>query len=344
MTTAKTLCRGLLHSILVVAFVGGASFEPVRAQETLQVTATAELRSLLGQAESLLASGDAAGAYTLLAPREIELAGHAYFDYLLGVAALDSGRTAEAILSLQRSVASAAQFAGARMELARAYYDSGRPNLARPLFEALLNERPPPGVRDVIDKYLAAIDAGPKVPPSQLQGYAELFAGYDNNANGSTDNQQFLGFTLSPENLETDSSFFEIGAGLDWLKPTSATFAWHVGARAGYRKNPVASFVDSGLLSATSPPAPGGRWRGRPRRCAGPCLPPKRRRRWCAGCCSFPLPFPARGGFEPRPPLEPQWLTVVEAAGVEPDHPHSTNWLMARDFRSNRLTTRCLLP
>ncbi len=35
---------------------------------------------------------------------------------------------------------------------------------------------------------------------------------------------------------------------------------------------------------------------------------------------------------------------MVEAAGIEPDHPQSTNWLMAHDFRSNCLTTRCLLP
>jgi hypothetical protein len=36
--------------------------------------------------------------------------------------------------------------------------------------------------------------------------------------------------------------------------------------------------------------------------------------------------------------------SVVEAAGVEPDHPQPVIWLMARDFRSNCLTTRCLLP
>jgi hypothetical protein len=35
---------------------------------------------------------------------------------------------------------------------------------------------------------------------------------------------------------------------------------------------------------------------------------------------------------------------MVEAAGVEPDHPPLANRLMVRDFRSNQLTTRCLLP
>ncbi|NIV17642.1 MAG: tetratricopeptide repeat protein [Woeseiaceae bacterium] len=243
MTAAKSLGRALALA-LILAMPAVAS-----AQDTMQVAASAEVRTLLTQAESLIAAGDANAAHALLAPRENELAGHAYFDYLLGVAALDSGRTGEAILSLQRSVSGAPQFAGARMELARAYFDDGRPLDARPLFAALLNENPPPGVRDIIDRYIAAIDAGPATPPADTQLYAELFMGYDDNANGSTDDQQFLGFTLNPENLETDSSFFEAAAGVDWTNPTSSTIAWHLGARAGYRKNPDASFVDSGVLS-----------------------------------------------------------------------------------------------
>jgi hypothetical protein len=93
------------------------------------------------------------------------------------------------------------------------------------------------------------MDAGPARPPSDFSPYAELMVGYDDNANGSTDNQQFLGFTLSPENLATDTSFFEGGAGFNWTVPRSAGFAWHLGAHAGYRKNPDASFVDSGILS-----------------------------------------------------------------------------------------------
>ena len=245
MTAAKSFGR----SFVLVGLLLCAMPLSLSAQETMQVAASTELRALLNQAESLLAAGDATAAYDLLAPREAKRAGHAYFDYLLGVAALDSGRTAEAIMSLQRSAANAPQFSGARMELGRAYFDSGRRAEARPLFAALLNENPPPGVRDVIDRYIAAIDAGPATAPADLQLFAELFMGHDNNANGSTDNQQFLGFTLSPDNLATESPFFEVGAGLDWTRPTSSSVAWHLGARAGHRSNPDASFVDSGILS-----------------------------------------------------------------------------------------------
>jgi len=219
------------------------------AQETVQVNTADELREVLGQAESLLASNDAQGAWNLLQPLEGEFSGNAFFDYLLGIAALDSGRTADAILSLTRAALEAPQFSGARMELARAHFEAGERAEARPLFVALLTETPPPRVRDVINQYIAAIDAKPVAPSSDFSPYAEFTVGYDDNANGSTSDQQFLGFTLGPENLATDTSFFEGGAGFNWTIPRSARFAWHLGAHAGYRKNPDASFVDSGILS-----------------------------------------------------------------------------------------------
>ena len=46
-----------------------------------------------------------------------------FFDYLLGVAALDNGYISEAIFSLRRAIAVEPGFSGARMELARAYFE-----------------------------------------------------------------------------------------------------------------------------------------------------------------------------------------------------------------------------
>ena len=249
----NTLCR----IALFVALAAGTSLNTATAQDTLQISASADTRELLQRAEALLGNGNSQGAYDLLQPREAELSGNAYFDYLLGVATLDSGRASEAILSLNRSAAAAPGFSGARMELARAYFDAGEPDSARPLFVALLSEGPPPGVRDVLNRYIAAIDERPSAPPSRFSPYAELLLGHDSNANGSTDDQQFLGFTLSPENLETASSFVAGGAGFGWFVPRNAGFAWQLGARAGYRKNPDASFVDAGILSGTA----GMNWR-----------------------------------------------------------------------------------
>ncbi len=250
---ATPLCRVILIMALVTV-----PFGIVHSQQTMRLADSGDALDLYEQAETLLASGNSQDAYELLRAYETELTGNPYFDYLLGVTALDSGLTSEAILSLQRAVASAPQFSGARMELARALYDSADYAAARPLFAALLDESPPAAVRGVIERYINAIDSRPTIPPSRFAPYAELFSGYDTNANGSTDQQQFLGFTLSPQNLETSSIFVEAAAGFDWNLPKSASFGWFLGARAAYRDNPDAPFVDAGIVSGQA----GMNWRG----------------------------------------------------------------------------------
>ncbi len=223
---------------------------PAQSGATLEVQADAATQALLRDAESRIAASDAAGAWDLLSPREAEFAGNPYYDYLLGIAALDTGRTSQAIFSLQRSLAVEPGFSGARMELARAYFDAGNTDQARPLFLTLLDENPPPGVRGVLNRYIAAIDARPARPDARFAPFVELTVGHDSNANGSTDNNQFLGFTLSPQNVATDSPFGEIGAGFNYSRPKSNQSAWYLGGRAGHRHNSDASFIDSTVVSA----------------------------------------------------------------------------------------------
>ncbi len=221
----------------------------VQAQNTLQVAANESEQRFLARAEDLLTAGDSATAYTLLREKESTLAGNPFFDYLLGIAALDTGHTDAAIFSLRRALAVAPEFSGARMELARAYFESGNLSQSRPLFVRLLDEQPPNSVRGVIEDYISAIDSSPTAPRGTFRAHYDMTVGYDSNANGSTDNQQFLGFTLSPGNVETDSSYAEIGAGFAWSKPVSTRFGWYSGGRASIRHNPDADFVDATVIS-----------------------------------------------------------------------------------------------
>ena len=244
--------KSRLIAIVAIIVCAAATTTDVVAQDTLQVAATSDEQQFLADAESLLATGQSNAAFALLSTREAELAGNPFFDYLLGVAALDSGRHGEAIFSLRRSLAVAPEYSGARMELARAYFDSGNTGLARPLFVHLLDERPPTAVRTIINDYIAAIDSQPTAPKSSLRYSLDVAGGYDDNANGSTASQQFLGFTLSPENLKTESSFVEAGARFRFSNPKNTQFGWYAGGRASYRHNPDADFVDSGLVSGNA--------------------------------------------------------------------------------------------
>jgi tetratricopeptide (TPR) repeat protein len=239
--------HSILRGLLAISLLCGTCL--AQTGDRLRLTTDAETQELVRQAEDLLADGESTRAYELLQPHEAALAGDVLFDYTLGVAALDTGRLGEAIFSLRRALSVEPQFSGARMELARAYYESGNPELARPLFTRLLGENPPPPVAGVIQQYLQAIDNEPAAPRSRFLPYLELFAGYDTNANGSTDDQQFLGFTLSPDNVETESAFAELRAGFDWFVPRSTRFGWVFNAGASHRANPDASFVDTTILN-----------------------------------------------------------------------------------------------
>ena len=77
---------------------------------------------LLDRAGNYLQAGEPARAWELLSPLNDQRAGDPEFDYLLGLAALDTGRYTEAIFALERVLAVDPNYSQARAELARAYF------------------------------------------------------------------------------------------------------------------------------------------------------------------------------------------------------------------------------
>jgi tetratricopeptide (TPR) repeat protein len=196
-------------------------------------------------------------AYKLLAPLENQYAGDADYDYALGTSALDSGRHSHAVFVLQRAVAARPRFAGARMELARAYFALGDNESARREFAILEKENPPPQARRAIAEYLSAIDRRAIAYRPQRSAYAELASGYDSNANGAPDIQSFLGIPLDSRNQSTASSYYNLGVGGLISHPFAPGWRLLGTGNAGYRGNPDASFVDSQVLRLTG----GVEWR-----------------------------------------------------------------------------------
>lgn len=186
--------------------------------------------------------------YRSLVRVEGRYAGDPDFDYAFGTAALDSGRYSHAVFVLQRAVASRPRFAGARMELARAYYALGDNESARREFAILAKDDPPPQARRAIAEYLAAIDRRAAAYRRQYSGYAELGSGYDSNANGAPDLQSFIGIPLDSRNQSAASSYYNLAVGGLVSHPFAP--GWRVvgTGNAGYRGNPDATFVDSQVL------------------------------------------------------------------------------------------------
>ena len=190
----------------------------------------------------------AEAVYAFLVPLEDQYAGDADYDYRLGASALDTGRFSHAIFVLQRAVATRPGFAGARMELARAYYAQGDNESARREFAILEKDNPPPEARRAIAEYQAGISRRAAAYERQLSGYAELASGYDSNANGAPDIDSFLGVQLDSRNRSASSAYYSLGAGGVISHPFAP--GWRVlgTGSASYRANPDASFVDSQAL------------------------------------------------------------------------------------------------
>jgi hypothetical protein len=236
-TNKVKVLRKLVHCIFTVLCLGLAA--SALAADGIN------REDLYEQVKNLLRQDQAEQAYQILSAKEGDLSGDDSFDYLLGGAALDSQRPGEAIFSLQRLVSSNSKFSGARLELARAYFDIGDIELARIEFDRIMTENPPPNVMSAVVNYQDAIKALASAYTPSSQFYFDVGGGYDSNAAAATDEQLFMGFLLSESNLAQASSFTDLAAGGYWNLPVTPTSQVMFTARLDHRSNPSTHFVDA---------------------------------------------------------------------------------------------------
>lgn len=144
------------------------------------------LGALLREADALLKGGKPVDAYNLLEPKEGDYSGEIAFDYLLGMAALDSGKPDRATIAFERVLAVNPNFAGARVDLARAYFAMGSDDLAKKEFETVLAQNPPEPTAAVIKKHLEAIAERQQAKIQQITAYLEMSVGHDDNITAAT--------------------------------------------------------------------------------------------------------------------------------------------------------------
>jgi tetratricopeptide (TPR) repeat protein len=206
----------------------------------------------LAKAEALMGEGRAAEAYSLLEPFEFEQSGNLKFDYLLGIAALDSGKPDKATLAFERVLAADPNFAGARIDMGRAYFQLGDMTRAKTEFESVLMQNPPPAARATIDKYLAEIEKQASAKQTKASGYVEATIGRDSNVNFATSERQIavpalgnLVFTLNPGNVKASDTYLGLGLGGEVSHQLSSKLGLFVGADARVRDNRTQDSFDS---------------------------------------------------------------------------------------------------
>jgi tetratricopeptide (TPR) repeat protein len=200
---------------------------------------------LLLAANSMIQEGKPLEAFDILSPYEFEYAGEKEFDYLLGLSLLDSGEPGKSVFAFQRILAQDPDFAGARMELARAYFDMSEYNLSRSEFTTLLSQSPPQNVQLIIDKYLSAIRNRTLRSRQGWSGYVQLGVGNDSNANNAPSVDEFLGFELSDQSKEISSSVVSTVGGLSYDLPVNYLRSYYFRSNLNHRSNNNASFTSS---------------------------------------------------------------------------------------------------
>lgn len=215
------------------------------------------LGRLLAQARRHLDARQPEAAFTLLAPEEPRYAGSVDFDFLLGIAALDSARPGRAVFALERVLAAEPDNLQARAEIGRAYLQLRELETARQAFEAVASGELPPQVRDTVQRYLDTVARLGEGRRSRWIVLLESGTGWDTNVNfGSSFGEWVLAdgqaLVPLPSSQPRSSAFLALAAGLTYVAPINGWLDWTAGLQLSQRINPSQHNMDTGSAEVSS--------------------------------------------------------------------------------------------
>ncbi|MGE0802630.1 MAG: tetratricopeptide repeat protein [Lautropia sp.] len=260
-TAAERIERAAQSNGPAAASGGKAAASDGDTTATGAMIADPALAALLDQARRLLQQREPQRAYALLEPATGRYAGIGAFDYLLGIAALDSGRPALAVIALERLLAVAPDDALARAEIARAYLALRERDAARREFQSVARADLPPEVRDTVARYLDILGDADRAADGRggrrWRASVEASVGYDGNANlGSSLDRWVLGdgqaLTPLPSSRPQRSPFAELSGQFQYVVPIDGRTDWTIGAQASQRTHASQHNVDLGAIEVSS--------------------------------------------------------------------------------------------
>lgn len=175
---------------------------------------------VLAQADQLLAQHQAQAAFDLLAPLEDQRAGDPGYDYLLGLAALESGHGGMAAFAFERCLATDPKNGPCRVQMARTHLALGENGSAREELEAVQASNPPAEVSAMVSQYLGTVTSREAAKKNKVDFHAQLGGGYDTNVSSTTAETQIalprfpgLVFNLKGVSTKQEDSFYQAEAG-----------------------------------------------------------------------------------------------------------------------------------
>ena len=175
----------------------------------------AEDESPVAEMDNLIASAQFQQAFDLGSANLDVWEGDPAFDFLFGLAALESGFPNDSVFALERVAATAIDGVlreRARLELARAYFVTNNLTAAENLFNLVLSNNPPPNVEQNIEAFLQLIEARRSTQRTTLNLTIASSIGSDDNINSGTSNglidTPLIGeIELDADGQQTDDSY-----------------------------------------------------------------------------------------------------------------------------------------
>jgi len=209
-----------IKSCLIAIYLLACSISSVCAED-----------DLINKITKLYNAGQITEAYKLAEKHLLEAEGDPAFDYLYGLAAIDSGHISQGVFALERILMLRPNDQRVRLELARGYFLLEQYDRARNEFTNVLDLDLPADVRVNINQFMDTIrlrEAGYKTTTGM---YVELGLGYDTNVSGSPSMAGYVDRwgvgTLSGSSLSEGDGYtsFAVGTNINHpLAPGVAVF------------------------------------------------------------------------------------------------------------------------
>ena len=240
----------ILSLLLAAPVVMSSAFA---AESTMQLDKTLNSQTLMS-AEALIRKNDFNAAYQLLEPLENDRAGDVDYDYMLGVAAIESGNLTRGAFALERVLAIKPNHKDARAEMAKAHYLLGEKDAAKAEFNNVLAQNPDAQTRKSIEKLLTAIQ---KIEgtTTTFGAYLEFGLGWDSNVSSAPDLQSIgvplfggLLLDLGSSGKAKADHFMNLAGGISFRQPINEQFAIFGGVSGTNRLNGNEMAFDNSTL------------------------------------------------------------------------------------------------
>ena len=181
-------------------------------------------------------------AYNLAHGLAEEFEGEPYFDFLYGMAAIETAHYDDALFAFERLLLLYPNEARYRLELARVHFYLRNLTRAEVEFKKILKQNPPDTVKRNVQLFLQSIADLSRMVKPRLLFTVDMAGGWDSNINSATNEGLLpkeevvfpIDIVLSDESRETGSGYFSSLLNFNYLSPISKTTSYDV--RAVYTK------------------------------------------------------------------------------------------------------------